>query len=156
MEEIIDIYVYDPCFDGMYDLDNSFYGRVLKTDSSIEGIVKEYNGSKCYIVYGTLEEDHISFMHSSSEEILSHRYVAEKIGNTFDGTCFATDGTIDIPIGECQIKTIPAEKSRETTSFEIEGIRSRVKKYQETLSPDNKKQYALWKLQQKNKQMIKK
>ena len=156
MEEILDIYVYYTNFDEMYDLDNSFYGRVLKKENQIEGLIKEYGGHQCFFVYGSLDNENISMIQCPKNERLCHRYDAKKDGSKFYGTFSATDGVLDIPVGECQVAMIPAEKTRETTTFEINGLKRRIELFQESLPEKSRQNYNLWKLQQKNKQLVKK
>lgn len=156
MKEIIDIYLYRTDMDGIYDLEDSFFGRILKKDDKFEGIIREYDRELCYLVYGNIEGNSITFMKSSNGLIVDHRIVAKKENTGYYGIYSAAEGEIEIPITECKVSLLPAEQTREITTFEMKRLKQLIEEYQRTLPKDKKEAYVSWKNLQQQKQFIKK
>ena len=125
MERIIDIYGHYAQYDDFYHLDDSFIGRaVLHEDKTFNGYAKSYDGDEAFVLVGNIGNGFINTYVTGGKDQYPHLYKGiEDTKDKYYGACYATDGCVDLAIGEVKLTVMDADKTRETTEAEIETIK---------------------------------
>lgn len=157
MKKLVDIYGHYARFNEMYDIDDSWFGRVLIDDNNLfEGIVSDYDQTSSYLVFGYMLDNSLRVIRcprNNSELIREYDTLKEE--EKYEGICSVINPTTSIPVGECMISLLPAEKTREITDYEIERLNNRIKDIKAEISPDSQEIYKSFKQETKEKQKIK-
>lgn len=143
MERIIDIYGHFANFDEMYDIDNSWFGRLLTKDYiNFEGIVTDYYEREVYFVFGKLEDESINIIRCSETD-LPKKYNARRIEKgKFEGECSAASIGAEVPLGDCKITIIPAEMTREDSKEERVRLKNRIKNVKDDITEEGRELYS--------------
>lgn len=124
MERIIDIYGHYAQYDDFYHLDDSFIGRaVLHEDNTFDGVAKSFDGDETFVLVGNVGKGFINTYVTGGNDQYPHLYKGiEESKDKYYGSCYATDGCLDLAIGEVKLTVMDADKTRETTEGEINDI----------------------------------
>ena len=137
MKKIMDVYGYYANAEDMFEKEDSFYGSVLvDQDNTFEGVVQEYCGEEYSLVFGKVSKDKIDFVKVQRNDArVAHRLEAERENDKYYGYYSAKSIYIEIPIGECKVSTLPADKTREETEFERNLLQARIQVMSSDLGP---------------------
>lgn len=157
MKRIIDIYGYFARFDEMYDIDDSWFGRILVNDNNLfEGIVSDYDQTSISYVFGYMYDNSLRVIkcpgHPSE---LVREYDTLKEENKYEGICSVINSKTSIPIGECKLKLFPAEKTREPSEFEEESLKARIASAKESISEEGMEIFKTFQKEMSGRQKIK-
>ena len=124
MERIIDIYGHYAQYDDFYHLDDSFIGRaVLHEDNTFDGVAKSFDGDETFVLVGNVGKGFINTYVTGGNDQYPHLYKGiEESKDKYYGSCYATDGCLDLAIGEVKLTVMDADKTREITEGEINDI----------------------------------
>lgn len=144
MERLEDIFGYFAFYDDYYHKEDQWFGRVIvDEENNFEGIATDFNENEKYYVFGSYLNDKISLYRFTLDDTtrFAHKYTCGKAGKKYYGTTFVTDSFIEIPIGDCKITLMNADKTREVSEVEIDKVKEHIEEYKNSL---NNKQIALY------------
>ena len=135
MERIIDIYGYKTYFDQPYELEDTWFGRVvLKENQTFEGIVEDYYQTSKSMVFGTIGESSIELTQcTKGDDEVPYFYDAKEEDGRFYGDYFAKNPYVVIPLGECKLSVFPSEKTREYSETELKELKKEIIRFKHNL-----------------------
>lgn len=157
MKKIIDIYGHFARFNEMYDIDDSWFGRILVDKNNLfEGIVIDYNGDNKYFVYGYMFDNSLRvYLCPEDSNMLQKEYDLLKEDEKYEGLCSVVNSTTSIPLGESRISLLPADKTREESKEEEQSLKYAIRNVRKNISREAKDMYKKHKLENKQKIMVK-
>ena len=144
MERLEDIFGYFAFYDDYYHTEDQWFGRVIvNEDRTFEGIATDYYENENYYIFGSHINDKLVLYRFQLDDTtrFAHKYTCGKAGKKFYGTTFVTDSFIEIPIGDCKVAFMDAEKTREVTEAEIEKVKDYIESYKDSLNDNQKALY---------------
>ena len=123
MNKLMDIYGYNVINDEI-DYESMWAGKILvKKDGSFEGITCQESILNPHYVKGNITKKSIEFISlSSHDNEICKKYNCTKKENIYDGIYSATDGFTTVPIGECTLRLVSSDKTREVTQQEVDEL----------------------------------
>ena len=123
MNKLVDIYGFNVINDEI-DYESMWAGKILvKKDGSFEGISSYESILNPHFITGNITKKSIDFISlSRKDDEVCKKYNCTKKGSVYDGIYSATDGVTTVPIGECTLRVIAADKIREVTEKEINNF----------------------------------
>lgn len=157
MKKIFDIYGHFARFDEMYDLDDSWFGRILVGKNNLfEGIATEYNGNKKFFLYGYMFDNSLRvYLCPTEESMLQKEFDLLKESDKYEGICSVINSTTSIPIGECRVSLLPADKTREESLDEESSLKNLIKSFRKDISTEARDMYKAHKLENRQKVKVK-
>lgn len=135
MERIIDIYGYKAYFDQPYQLEDTWFGRViLQENQTFEGIVEDYYQTEKTMVFGKIGESSIELTQcAKGDDEVPYFYDTKEEDGKFYGDYFAKNPYVVIPLGECKLSVFPSEKTRESSEEELKDLKKDIIRFKHTL-----------------------
>ena len=143
MERIIDIFGHYANYDDYYHVDDSWIGRaLLHDDNTFDGIAESYDGEEEYLLVGNIGKGFINAYVTGGINKFPRLYKGiEEVKEKYYGSCYATDGFLDLAIGEVKLTVMNADKTREVTDNEIANINKGIELLKTKLTDDQRKFY---------------
>lgn len=143
MEKIYDIQGYNIINEDI-DYDSLWVGKVLLNDNgTIEGVSTDGVTYKLHLIKGKLTKNYIELYNFSyNDQEVCKRFNCIKKKNVYDGSYNATDSFTSVQIGECTLKVIPADKTREVSTAEIISLKEKIELLKSHLGKEGEKIYS--------------
>ena len=159
MKQIRDIICAKTNYDEMYNLNDSYIGKIIVENGLFEGLVLDPVSQNEIFIFGTIEEDDfIELMVAETEkDTIPREYKAAYNGKNYRGEYLAKTAYYDFPLGECQVSVLDPYYYRTTDSGEIVAIETHIGHHQDKLNEDTKELYRniIAKKKEKNKKKVK-
>lgn len=159
MDSLIDVRGYYTNYDDSYEIENSWYGKVLlNSDNTFEGVVTDYSETSDYFVFGTITSEQITLIKCmKNDEEVPKQYLVYKDKSCFEGEVSAKDLYVEVPMGECRILINPADSIRDIGEYELLFLRNKIAHVKESFGDRTKELYDAFLKRKKdsNKKIIK-
>ena len=135
MERIIDIYGHSAEYDEMYQLENSWFGRVIiGEDQKFEGIVEDFYQTAKYFVFGQVTEQELFVTKCTKQDTdLPCYFSGKQDDGKFYGDYSVKNQYVEIPLGECKMSLLSADKTRDESDTEMRELKVAIAEYKHHL-----------------------